>query len=89
MARTEAGTGMPARKSGAGSGSPTRARKGTTPTQAAPATSSAGSVGQSPEVFIDQSRIAAYNLVMDVASGRLDTADDIAAILQEATESRT
>jgi Bacterial regulatory proteins, gntR family len=32
---------------------------------------------------------AAYNLVMDVASGRLDTADDIAAILQEATESRT
>jgi death-on-curing protein len=32
---------------------------------------------------------AAYNLVIDVASGRLDTADDIAAILQQATESRT
>ena len=29
---------------------------------------------------------AAYDLVINVASGRLDTADDIAAILQAATE---
>jgi death-on-curing protein len=31
---------------------------------------------------------AAYNLVINVASGQLDTADDIAAILQAATEPR-
>ena len=31
---------------------------------------------------------AAYDLVINVASGRLDTADDIAAILQAATEPR-
>ncbi len=31
---------------------------------------------------------AAYDLVVNVASGRLDTADDIAAILQAATEPR-
>ena len=30
----------------------------------------------------------AYELVMSVASGRLDTVDDITAILQNATESR-
>jgi death on curing protein len=32
---------------------------------------------------------AAYDLVINVASGRLDTADDIAAILQAATEPRS
>ena len=31
---------------------------------------------------------AAYDLVMSVASGRLDTVDDIAAILQSATQPR-
>ena len=31
---------------------------------------------------------AAYDLVINVASGQLDTADDIAAILQAATEPR-
>lgn len=31
---------------------------------------------------------AAYDLVMNVASGQLDTADDIAAVLQDATEPR-
>jgi death-on-curing protein len=31
---------------------------------------------------------AAYDLVMSVASGQLDTADDIAAILQSATQPR-
>jgi len=32
---------------------------------------------------------AAYDLVMNVASGQLDTVDDIAAILQAATEPRS
>jgi death-on-curing protein len=32
---------------------------------------------------------AAYDLVMNVASGQLDTAGDIAAILQAATEPRS
>lgn len=31
---------------------------------------------------------AAYDLVIDVATGQLDTADDIAAVLQAATEPR-
>jgi len=31
---------------------------------------------------------AAYNLVMSVASGQLDRVDDIAAILQSATQPR-
>src|SRR5277367_6541152 len=47
-ARTDAGTGMPARRSGAGCGSPYWTWKGMTPAQVLPATSSAGSVGQAP-----------------------------------------
>lgn len=53
-ARTEGGTGMPARRSGAGSGSENTVRIGTTPAQASPATSSGSSSGHLSETRSDQ-----------------------------------
>ncbi len=69
-ARTDAGTPMPARRSGAGCGSPYWTRKGMTPAQVLPATSSAGSVGQAPEIFSDQSWIGMASTMVAASSRR-------------------
>ncbi len=55
--RTDGGTGIPARRSGAGRGSPNWVSSGTTPAQAPPATSSGSSSGHCSETRSDHCSI--------------------------------